>query len=506
MSLSWGFFLGHPFSRFLGLLDRGFFFINGSKNKHTGPSPPGLHKHAHIHNINSNPPYEHEDEKYQQVASDCIWSDPASEEQELTTVDPNTGYGQSLRGGGAICFGHKAVTQFLEQVDCSYIMRAHEAHAEGVAVSKGARVFTVFSTSQDHNQGSHAMAGCILVDNDKLQVINRSPAYKNQYIHRRDSVSLAHVSELEIQKRIRLGLVKDDNNSSSSHVVTTQQHEQYEEETNHANDQDNDEVDDDDEVLDMEETWQDLDDTSSDAEVGVDLDDEDVVVDDEDDEAHPRPSRRQSRGETSGVILEVGMDGSDCGGGDYVIDKTRRSSVDLTTLNLPPASILEQQQPPESDSQKVARISGSSNNNSSGFVFEQQQPQQQHSIGFEWMRGGTNHGGGGGGGVLLGSGVLGNGMANNNNNHNRNSNHRTSFFFSSGQQHLQSLLPPQQPQRQSSLSSAFGPIDENNAQGGDNDGGGIVGNDGSIINDDNDQQQQQQIGPGMVLVAPSQQE
>ena len=55
-------------------------------------------------------------------------------------------------------------------------MRAHEAHADGVAVSKGARVFTVFSTSQDHNQGSHAMAGCILVDNDKLQVINRSPA------------------------------------------------------------------------------------------------------------------------------------------------------------------------------------------------------------------------------------------------------------------------------------------------------------------------------------------
>ncbi len=107
-----------------------------------------------------------------------IWSDPASEEQEIRSVNPETGYGDSLRGGGAICFGNKAVTDFLQQQDFSYIMRAHEAHAEGVAVSKGARVFTVFSTSQDHNQGQDAMAGCILVDNDQLQVINRSPACK----------------------------------------------------------------------------------------------------------------------------------------------------------------------------------------------------------------------------------------------------------------------------------------------------------------------------------------
>lgn len=154
-----------------------------------------------------NPPYEHEQDEYQQVASDCkwkkslvfqsipllyvsnvywpvsfgslgIWSDPASEEQEIHSVNPETGYGDSLRGGGAICFGNKAVTDFLQQQDFSYIMRAHEAHAEGVAVSKGARVFTVFSTSQDHNQGRDAMAGCILVDNDQLQVINRSPACK----------------------------------------------------------------------------------------------------------------------------------------------------------------------------------------------------------------------------------------------------------------------------------------------------------------------------------------
>jgi diadenosine tetraphosphatase ApaH/serine/threonine PP2A family protein phosphatase len=162
-----------------------------------------------------NPPYEHEDDAYQQVASDCIWSDPASEDQEAHSVDPETGYGESLRGGGAICFGNKAVTDFLQQQGFSYIMRAHEAHAEGVAVSKGARVFTVFSTSKDHNQGSQALAGCILVDGEKLQVINRSPAYKNQYVHRRDSMSLATLSTSEIAKRMRLGLVTAPTGDSS---------------------------------------------------------------------------------------------------------------------------------------------------------------------------------------------------------------------------------------------------------------------------------------------------
>ena len=33
-----------------------------------------------------------------------------------------------------------------------------------------ARVFTVFSTSKDHRQGERAMAGCILVDSDQIQV------------------------------------------------------------------------------------------------------------------------------------------------------------------------------------------------------------------------------------------------------------------------------------------------------------------------------------------------
>lgn len=198
-----------------------------------------------------NPPYEHETEITQQIASDCIWSDPASEEQEHSTVDEDTGFGESLRGGGAICFGHKAVTNFLHRHNYSYIMRAHEAHADGVAVSKGARVFTVFSTSKDHNQGSQAMAGCILVDSEKLQIINRSPAYKNQYVHRRDSVSLANLTQYEIDMREKVGLVVL--NTCSSNI-------------------DDDDEQDDNYLYEEEEQWEDMEeeeDTNANANVNV---------------------------------------------------------------------------------------------------------------------------------------------------------------------------------------------------------------------------------------------
>jgi len=40
----------------------------------------------------------------------------------MNSVDPQSGYGESLRGGGAICFGHKAVKEFLSQHGFSYIM------------------------------------------------------------------------------------------------------------------------------------------------------------------------------------------------------------------------------------------------------------------------------------------------------------------------------------------------------------------------------------------------
>ncbi len=90
-----------------------------------------------------------------------------SSEQKI--LDMN-GYGESPRGGGAICFGEKAINNFLKEGKMSYIIRAHEAHSEGVSLSKGAKVSTVFSTSKDHGQGQGAMCGCILVDFDRIQV------------------------------------------------------------------------------------------------------------------------------------------------------------------------------------------------------------------------------------------------------------------------------------------------------------------------------------------------
>lgn len=59
-------------------------------------------------------------------------------------------------------------------------------------------MFTVFSTSKDHRQGGQAMAGCILIDFDNIQVINRSPKYGNKYVHRRLSVAVQNMSPEEV--------------------------------------------------------------------------------------------------------------------------------------------------------------------------------------------------------------------------------------------------------------------------------------------------------------------
>ena len=83
------------------------------------------------------PAYEHETPWMKQVASDCLWSDPASEAMEPKL--PSSGFGDSPRGGGAVCFGAAAVDNFLNANNLSYIIRAHEAHSHGVSLSKGAR-------------------------------------------------------------------------------------------------------------------------------------------------------------------------------------------------------------------------------------------------------------------------------------------------------------------------------------------------------------------------------
>jgi len=276
------------------VVDQDIFCVHGGIPRPLSPDTTRIQDILTVSRVAGiNPPYQHEDERYQQVASDCIWSDPAGTDQERTTVDPNSGFGQSLRGGGAICFGNKAVTDFLQENGFSYILRAHEAHAEGVAVSKGARVFTVFSTSKDHNQGDNAMAGCILVDQDRLQVINRSPAYKNQYVHRRDSMTVAALPPHEIENRMRLGLV-----TAAAATGGAAQH--Y---AGAADDGDAEELVDQWQDFEMEED----EDEGADTNIGSAKDDESGA----------------DNASSDNLTEEE----------DFVFDKSRRSSVDLSTMS-----------------------------------------------------------------------------------------------------------------------------------------------------------------------------
>eukprot|EP00612_Vaucheria_litorea_P002767 CAMPEP_0171458128 /NCGR_PEP_ID=MMETSP0945-20130129/3933_1 /TAXON_ID=109269 /ORGANISM="Vaucheria litorea, Strain CCMP2940" /LENGTH=634 /DNA_ID=CAMNT_0011983879 /DNA_START=83 /DNA_END=1987 /DNA_ORIENTATION=- len=121
------------------------------------------------------PPYPCEDPDLTRVAYECLWSDPAKPSDEAH-MDP-TGYGANPRGSTAQCFGKAAVEEFLDHYDMSYIIRAHEKTAEGITVSKGGRVLTVFSTSKDHHLGEMAMSACLLVDDGKIEVITKDPSY-----------------------------------------------------------------------------------------------------------------------------------------------------------------------------------------------------------------------------------------------------------------------------------------------------------------------------------------
>eukprot|EP01029_Cantina_marsupialis_P005900 TRINITY_DN163_c0_g2_i3.p1 TRINITY_DN163_c0_g2~~TRINITY_DN163_c0_g2_i3.p1 ORF type:complete len:567 (-),score=154.51 TRINITY_DN163_c0_g2_i3:151-1851(-) len=134
------------------------------------------------------PMFSNEDMRTNQLAFDLLWADPATEEEEtkLTEqyvypregtqkdIERTNGFGFSPRGGGTINFCSKAVNEFLANYDLSCIIRAHEAKASGISLSKSGKVFTVFSTSKNHGCGAGASCGCILLENGKVHAINRS--------------------------------------------------------------------------------------------------------------------------------------------------------------------------------------------------------------------------------------------------------------------------------------------------------------------------------------------
>ena len=117
-----------------------------------------------------------EDVQHIQVVTDCVWSDPATKAQEHDL--DQEGFGESLRGEDAVCFGTPAIDNFLARNELSYILRAHTSLTEGIDISKGCRVFTIFSTSKDHGGGPDATCGCVLIDSEQILVINRTAQYE----------------------------------------------------------------------------------------------------------------------------------------------------------------------------------------------------------------------------------------------------------------------------------------------------------------------------------------
>eukprot|EP00939_MAST-03C_sp_MAST-3C-sp1_P004538 g4538.t1 len=145
------------------------------------PRPLDTNPILWLNDINTLPPvmgitpaFSHETGANRQVAMDLIWADPASSSMETTGALDRTGFGHSPRGSGVSCYGTRAVEKFLQANGLSYIIRAHEPTKDGIHVSKGAKVFTVFSTSKNHGCGDDANSGCILIDSGKISMIQHT--------------------------------------------------------------------------------------------------------------------------------------------------------------------------------------------------------------------------------------------------------------------------------------------------------------------------------------------
>eukprot|EP01065_Artemidia_motanka_P004652 TRINITY_DN12211_c1_g1_i2.p1 TRINITY_DN12211_c1_g1~~TRINITY_DN12211_c1_g1_i2.p1 ORF type:complete len:919 (+),score=338.59 TRINITY_DN12211_c1_g1_i2:76-2757(+) len=85
-------------------------------------------------------------------AHDLIWSDPSGSGDRLDEF----GFGRSVRGGQVVSYGQPAVDGFLDACGLEFIIRGHEEKADGLNISKQARVLTVFSTSDYCRKGNKA--------------------------------------------------------------------------------------------------------------------------------------------------------------------------------------------------------------------------------------------------------------------------------------------------------------------------------------------------------------
>ena len=98
-----------------------------------------------------------------QITCDLCWSDPKERESNMDDF----GFTDNNRGSGTICFGKKAVDDFLSLTGYEYIVRAHQEKSDGLRLSKSARVITIFSSSdyEGHRNG----AGLLFI-NEKREI------------------------------------------------------------------------------------------------------------------------------------------------------------------------------------------------------------------------------------------------------------------------------------------------------------------------------------------------
>ena len=130
------------------VIDDVIFCVHGGIPRPISPAEPVMESIKHVPCPADFDPKATDTQSIQtnQLINDLLWSDLALREQE-NQLGPS-GFGQGERGPGAICYGEKAILDFLNLNEMSYIVRAHEPTQAGVNISKGGRVITLFSTSQ----------------------------------------------------------------------------------------------------------------------------------------------------------------------------------------------------------------------------------------------------------------------------------------------------------------------------------------------------------------------
>ena len=126
------------------VIDRDIFCVHGGIPRRPPSVDASVSRLELINRVPSragvSPPNELECAETQQVAAECVWSDPAMEDQE-PELD-SAGFGASLRGGGTVCFGNRAIDDFLAEV------RARASERENaLSLSAAARVSDARSLS-----------------------------------------------------------------------------------------------------------------------------------------------------------------------------------------------------------------------------------------------------------------------------------------------------------------------------------------------------------------------